>query len=336
MVGKVFKKARRDFMFRYGRRLRQLDHWLTARAAMIIISLLRLLPADKALNFADRVARRIGPRVGRHRVAINNLRLAYPEKSETEIEAIASDMWGNMARLAAEYIFLDALFDYDPKATTPGRVEVRGVEHFHEIAGEEKPHILFTGHLGNFELLPVAAATFGMQITALFRPPNNPYLADYIHSTRRSSMGALLPSSTGASFALASILENGGNIGVLVDQKFSSGLETTFFGRPCQSNPVLGMLARHYDCDVYPARCVRLPGNRFRLEIEDKLILPRNESGSVDVPATTQLLADVVERWVREDPGQWMWFHKRWEISGRRRRRRGQAKDAAGQRQRQS
>jgi KDO2-lipid IV(A) lauroyltransferase len=96
------------------------------------------------------------------------------------------------------------------------------------------------------------------------------------------------------------------------------------------------MLARHYNCDVYPARCVRLPGNRFRLEIEDKLTLPRNESGSVDVPATTQLLADVVERWVREDPGQWMWFHKRWEISGRRRRRRGQSKDAAGQRQRQS
>ncbi|BCG94058.1 lipid A biosynthesis lauroyl acyltransferase [Mesorhizobium sp. 131-2-1] len=328
MVGKVLKKARRDFMFRYGRRLRQMEHWLVARLAMAMISLLRRLPPDRALNFADRVARRIGPRVGRHRVAVNNLRLAYPEKSDAEIEAIALDMWGNMARLAAEYIFLDALFDYDPKATKPGRVEVRGVEHFVEIAGEKKPHILFTGHLGNFELLPVAAATFGMSITALFRPPNNPYLADYIHSTRRSTMGGLLPSSTGASFALAAILENGGNIGVLVDQKFSSGLETNFFGRPCQSNPVVGMLARHYDCDVYPARCVRLPGNRFRLDIEDKLTLPRTEGGSVDVHATTQLLADVVERWVREDPGQWMWFHKRWEMSGRRRSRRGRAQEA--------
>lgn len=331
MVAKAFKKVRRDLAFRYGRRLRQMEHWLVARVAMTIISLLRLLPPDSALNFADRVARRIGPLVGRHRVATSNLRLAYPEKSDAEIEAIALDMWGNMARLAAEYIFLDALFDYDPEATTPGRVEVRGVEHFLEIAGEDKPHILFTGHLGNFELLPVSAATFGMKITALFRPPNNPYLADYIHSTRRSTMGALLPSSTGASFALAAILENGGNIGVLVDQKFTSGLETTFFGRPCQSNPVLGMLARHYDCDVYPARCVRLPGNRFRLDIEDKLTLPRTEGGSVDVPATTQLLADVVERWVREDPGQWMWFHKRWEISGRRRRQRGRETDAARQ-----
>jgi Kdo2-lipid IVA lauroyltransferase/acyltransferase len=317
-----FKKMRRDLAFRHGRRLRQLERWLVARVAMLMISLLRLLPADRALNFADRVARRIGPWVGRHRVAVDNLRTAYPEKSDREIQAIASDMWGNMARLAAEYVFLDALFDYDPVATKPGRVEVRGIDHFIRIAGEGRPHIVFTGHLGNFELLPVAAATFGMNITALFRPPNNPYLAKYILSTRRSSMGSLLPSSTGASFALAAILEKGGNIGVLVDQKFSGGLKTTFFGRPCESNRVLGTLARHYDCDVYPARCVRLPNNRFRLEIEDKLILPRTAAGNVDVHGTTQLLNDVVERWVREDPGQWMWFHKRWEISGRRRKRR--------------
>ncbi|TIV76129.1 MAG: lipid A biosynthesis lauroyl acyltransferase, partial [Mesorhizobium sp.] len=197
MVGNALRKARRDFMFRYGLRLRQMEHWLVARLAMVLLSLLRLLPPDSALNFADRAARRVGPLVGRHRVAVNNLRLAYPQKSDAEIEAIARDMWGNMARLAAEYIFLDALFDFDPDASKPGRVEVRGIEHFVAIAGEKKPHILFTGHLGNFELLPVAAATFGMNITALFRPPNNPYLADYIHSTRRSSMGALLPSAAG-------------------------------------------------------------------------------------------------------------------------------------------
>jgi KDO2-lipid IV(A) lauroyltransferase len=158
-----------------------------------------------------------------------------------------------------------------------------------------------------------------MKITALFRPPNNPYLADYILSTRRSSMGGLLPSANGASFTLAGILEKGGNVGILVDQKFSRGIETVFFGRRCQSNPLLAMLARHYECDVYPARCVRLPDNRFHLEIEEKLTLPRDATGHVDVRATTQVLADVVERWVRQDPGQWMWFHKRWQITGKAR-----------------
>ena len=93
-------------------------------------AVLRLLPADKAINFADRAARRIGPLVGRHRVAIDNLRKAYPEKSEAEIRAIAVDMWGNMARLAAEYVFLDSLFDYDHDGDISGRIEVEGVPHF--------------------------------------------------------------------------------------------------------------------------------------------------------------------------------------------------------------
>jgi KDO2-lipid IV(A) lauroyltransferase len=34
-------------------------------------------------------------------------------------------MWGNMARLAAEYVFLDKLFDYDPDSPEPGLIEVR-------------------------------------------------------------------------------------------------------------------------------------------------------------------------------------------------------------------
>ncbi len=312
---------RRELKFRTALRFRKFRHWLVAKLAIGVMSVLRLLPPDSALNFASRVARRIGPLTGRHKLTLDNLRQAYPEKSEAEIEAIALDMWGNMARLGAEYIFLDKLFDLDPWSDTPGRIEVskESIALFERIAADERPHIIFTGHLGNFELLPVAAATFGMKVTALFRPPNNPYIADYIQSMRSSSMGELMPSLSGASFALASILDQGGNVGVLVDQKFINGLETTFFGRTCQSNPLLGMLSRHYECDVYPTRCVRLPGNRFRLEIEEKLDLPRGPKGNVDVQATTQLVTDVVERWVRDDPGQWMWFHKRWQLSGRRR-----------------
>lgn len=321
MPRKKASKIPSPTMMRIMGRLRQLNYWLIAQVALVVLKLLRLLPVDRALNFADSAARTVGPWFGRHRVAVANLRAAYPEKSDTEIEAIALDMWGNMGRLGAEYIFLDQIFDFDPHAAVPGRIEVSGTENFARIANEDKPHIVFTGHLGNFELLPIAAATFGMKITALFRPPNNPYLAEYIFSTRSSSMGDLLASQRGASFALAGILDRGGNVGVLVDQKFNRGLRTTFFGRECETNPVLAMLARHYDCDVYPAHCIRLPGNRYRLAIEDKLELPRRDDGAVDVQATTQLLNDTVERWIREDPGQWMWFHKRWVLSRGKKRR---------------
>ncbi len=296
--------------------LKQLNYWLVAQLALAVLTVLRLLPPDKALNFADRAARKVGPWVGRHRVALDNLRKAYPEKTEAEIEAIALDMWGNMARLGAEYIFLDQLFDYIPNVHTDGRIEVSGDETFHKLAAEkDRPHVIFTGHLGNFELLPVAGAAFGLAVTAMFRPPNNPYIAEYVFSTRQSKMGGLLASRAGAAFALARILEVGGNIGVLVDQKFQYGIRTQFFGRECETSPLVPKLAKQYDCDVYPARCIRLPGNRFRLILQERLELPRTGDGQVDVAATAQVLTDIVEGWVREDPGQWMWFHKRWNIT---------------------
>lgn len=303
--------------------LKAAEYWLTARIAIALLGLLRLVPPQRALAFADRFARRLGPWFGRHRLAVGNLTRAYPEKSAAEIQAIASDMWGNMARLAVEYVFLDKLFDFDPESERPGRVEVEGRDVFTRLHREKGvPHIIFTAHLGNFEFLPIAAAKFGLAAASLFRPPNNPYIAAHILKTRQAGMGALVPSRAGAALHLARILDEGGNVGVLVDQKFHKGVRTTFFGRPCLTNPLLPKLARHYGCDVYPARCVRLPGGRFRLVIEDRIALPRGADGEIDVAAGAQMLNDVVERWVREDPGQWMWFHKRWALSASRKKRR--------------
>lgn len=291
------------------------NYWLIARGVLGLLAILEKLPADRALNFADWIARKVGPLSGRHRVAVANLRKAFPDKSDAEIEEIASDMWGNMARLVAEYVFIEKLFDYDPKATAPGRIEVVGEERFIEVRGDPRPHIFFTAHLGNFELLPIAASSFDLDVTALFRAPNNPYLAGRLARRRKKAMGSLLASRTGVAFTLARILDGGGNVGMLVDQRFMNGVPTTFFGQRCESSPLLPRLARQFDCDIYPARCIRLPGNRFRLEILEKIALPRTPKGRVDVDAAAQMLNDIVEGWIRETPGQWMWFHKRWKIT---------------------
>ena len=101
-------------------------------------------------------------------------------------------------------------------------------------------------------------------------------------------------------------------VGVLVDQKFRRGTDTQFFNQDVKTNPLLAKLARQFDCTVYPARCIRLPDNRFRLVLEPEVELPRDEAGRIDVTATAQLLNDKVESWVREYPEQWLWYHDRW------------------------
>ena len=126
-------------------------------------------------------------------------------------------------------------------------------------------------------------------------------------------MGQLVPAKTGAAVGLGKALQDGRSVGVLVDQKFHRGRLGTFFGRRVRTNPLLPRLARQFSCTVHPARCVRLPGNRFRLELEDAVDLPVGEDGRIDIDASTQLLNDIVERWVREYPDQWMWMHRRWD-----------------------
>ena len=298
--------------FKYWQKLKIANYWLWAQAVFILLALLRLLPAKAAIRFSAWVARKIGPLSSRHKVATRNLANAYPEKSPQEIEEIALEMWDSMARLLAEYVFLDAIFDFDPDAKEKGLIEVEGEEIFRRLLDEKKPHIFFTAHTGNFELLPICAATFGLNVTALFRPPNNPFIARKVLKARRTNMGHLVPSKAGAAWSLAAVLGQDDNVGMLVDQKFARGVPSTFFNLPVKTNPLLAKLARQYDCDVYPARCIRLPGGRYRLELSEAMELPRDANGQVDIAATAQLLNDTVEGWVHEYPGQWMWFHKRW------------------------
>jgi KDO2-lipid IV(A) lauroyltransferase len=288
--------------------------WLIAQFVFLLLNVLKLFRADTAINFMDRVARWIGPKTRRYKLTLTNLRNAFPEKSDAEIQEIALESWGNMGRLAAEYVFLDRLFDFDPYRAERGRVEVLGIPLFLELRDNPRPFIVFTAHSGNFEMLPVAGSAFGLDVTVLFRPPNNPYMAKKVFEFRKERMGNLVPSHAGSSFALARQLERGGGVGVLVDQKFRKGLKTKFFGQDVQTNPLLAKLVRQFNCEVYPARCIRLPGGRFRLEIEPAVEIPRRADGSVDVNATAQMLNDKVESWVREYPGQWLWYHDRWHI----------------------
>jgi len=295
----------------------KLDHfrqWLIAQVMFGFLNFLKIFPADGAINFIDWLMRKIGPKMKRHKLILANLRNAFPEKSDEEINQIALGSWANMGRLAAEYVFLDRLFDFDPEKSAPGRVEVSGIPIFLDLLENPRPFIVFTGHTGNFELLPVAGAAFGLYVSVLFRPPNNPYVAQKVFDFRSARMGKLVPSHAGSSFALARQLEAEQGVGVLVDQKFGRGLKTEFFGLPVKTNPLLGKLVRQFNCEVYPARCIRLPGNRYRLEIEPKVKLPRDANGNLDMVGTAQLLNDKVESWVREYPEQWLWYHDRWEI----------------------
>ena len=312
-------KLEKHLFFRVLVLIRNIHDWLIAQCVFGVMGFLRLFPANIAINFMENIGRRFGIFLPRTKVARKNLKQAFPEKSDEEIKKILIGMWGCFARTAAEYNYIDRIFDFDPLNPDKGRIEIAGVDVFAQLVADKKPAIFFTAHTGNWEILPVGAAAYGVEVIALFRPPNNKFIARKILSARRTKLGHLIPSKARASWALADILDNNGKIGILIDQYFygRNAIEVDFFGNKAPANPLLARLVRQYNCSVYPTRCIRIPGGRFRLELQPKIEIPYLENNSVDVKKLTQMTNKIVEEWIREYPEQWLWAHNRWHHNRR-------------------
>jgi len=279
----------------------------------VVFGIFRLLGPERASYLGGAAMRGLGPLAPVHKTALANLRAAFPEKAEADIRAIALGAWDNLGRTAAEYAHLDTLFDYDyANPDAAGRVEVSGIEHFIALKDDGKPGLIFSAHLGNWELPAICAARYGLHATAVFRAPNDPAVARAVHEVRSRTMGGLEAARAGAAFAMQGALERGGHLGMLIDQHFTRGVVSLFFGRPVLTNPIMAKFARAFDCPVHGVRVIRKPGLRFKLELTPPLDLPRDENGEIDVKGAMAAMTAVVEGWVRDNPEQWLWMHRRW------------------------
>jgi KDO2-lipid IV(A) lauroyltransferase len=278
----------------------------------LVFAGLRALGAERASDLGGAVMRTVGPLLPAHRTALANIRAAFPDMPDPEVRRIAAGAWENLGRTGAEYAHLGHLFDWDADNPAAGRTEVEGIEHFIALRDDGRPGLIFSAHLGNWELPAICAARYGLAATAVYRAPNNAGARRVIHEVRSGTMGGLAASGPGASFAMREVLEKGGHLGMLIDQHFTRGVAVPFLGRPAFTNPILAMFAKHFECPVHGVRVIRLPGYRFRLELTPPLQLPLKPSGQVDVAAATAMMTAVVDGWVREHPEQWLWMHRRW------------------------
>ena len=288
-----------------------------AAVGALTVSLLRTtrwFDPIKTANLFGRVARLIGPLTREQRIGRANLTAAFPEKSSQEIEAILAGVWDNLGRLGAEFAHLDHIWEHDPAFPEKSRIEIlpRTHELFAQLRLDGKPALIFAGHLGNWELPPVAAVAHGLDAAILFRRPNSASANKIIEELRAVKMGTLIPAGRDAPIKLAEALRNGQHVAILVDQYFSNGVDVTFFGRKTKANPILARLLRQIECPVHGVRIIRLPGHRFRAELSDEVKPVRDASGQIDVQGTMQAITSVIEGWIREYPDQWLWLHRRW------------------------
>lgn len=287
---------------------------VVGRVTVWLLRAVRLIDPDLLSNFFARVMRTLGPWLPEHRLGRANLAAAFPEKSPAEIERILAGVWDNLGRVAGEFARLDQLWDYDRKRPDAGRIlSTPDIDaRFDAMRDDGKPALVFAAHLANWELPALAARGGGLDFAVLYRRPNMPAAADAVVELRAGSMGTLIAGGPDAPFRIASALERGMHVAMLVDQHYGNGPEVTFFGRRCRVNPMLARLARHVDCPIYGTRAVRLPDHRLQVDLTGPIEMPRGADGRIDVAGAMQAITSIVEGWVREHPEQWLWLHRRW------------------------
>jgi KDO2-lipid IV(A) lauroyltransferase len=297
------------------RRFKSVFDAVVGALAIATINIIHWFDRKRTANFSGALMRKVGPMFKEHRLGREQLRAAFPEKSDAEIETILTGVWDNLGRVSVEFAHLDdfGVEGFEPRKADQIIYDLETRARFDRVAKSGKATIAFAAHIANWELPGVAAKLTGLKTAALFRRPNIGTLSDAVIKLRQPLMGELVATSFDAPLKLAHMLEAGIHVGMLADQHYTKGVEVTFFGRRCLANPLVAQLARQTECPIHGIRLVRQPdGNSFWGEFTEAIDPVRDADGRIAIAGTTQKITSVIEGWVREHPEQWLWLHRRW------------------------
>ncbi len=288
-------------------RLRDLAWRAEALGYDTLSFLLRLLPVRAVSAMGGALFRLIGPLSGAHRIASDNLRIAFPELSSAEHARLLREQWDNLGRTLFEFPLTDRL--------TPagGRVEVVGRERLVALARSGEPAVLIGGHFANWEPMAAAIVDAGVPCRVTYRAANNPYIDRRITAARaRYGVELFAPKGQAGSREMMRSLEEGYAVSLMNDQKFNGGLLSPLFGAPAHTAVGPTRLALRFGDRLHPLSCRRLPGARFRVTVHEPILLSRTGSREADLRAGVEQVNAWVERVVRERPAEWFWTHRRW------------------------
>ena len=279
-------------------------YFLEGSFLLLIFILLRILPLGISSFLMGKLSSLIGPRLGVTKKAYNNIKNVMPEKNEKEITKIIKDMWENLGKVAGEYPHLSK---FDPEKNN--KIQIYGKKNLLLVKKTKTPAIFFSGHLANWEILPNIAIKNGVPVLTIFRRPNNPFI-NFLIKYIRSNLPMAPKGKEGAKQLIYS-LKKGRSIGLVIDQKMNDGIKVPFFNKPAMTSDALAQLCLRIKSLVIPVGVERIKNTNFKITFHDPLKITKNGKKKTPLQIMTEVNL-IMEKWIRKNPGQWLWLHRRW------------------------
>jgi KDO2-lipid IV(A) lauroyltransferase len=286
--------------------------WLSFIALRILVLFLYLFDVETNLNTACFLGRLLWKRYHRGRKrALDNLRASFPEKSEQWYRQTGRRSFEHIAMLAIDVLFTPRLVK---KNNWRDYSRFKNVERAKWLMKEGSGMLMVAGHYSNFEIIGYMMGLFGFNVYSIARPLDNKFINKYLYDVRRRA-GQKIIDKKGAAQMMSQISSRGATLCFIVDQDAGrKGIFVDFFGRKASTYKSIALLAISNNIPIGVGYSRRLD-NRFFFEIGvNRIILPDEWADSED-PAEwiTAEYTKAIEKFVRQDPTQYWWLHRRWK-----------------------
>ncbi|MDA8085370.1 MAG: lysophospholipid acyltransferase family protein [Nitrospiraceae bacterium] len=276
---------------------------------LILTFTLALLPFGVARRFGACAGRLLYRLWGsRRRIALENIgeassRGALPDAPPPEEIAI-----GCFENLGVSFVELAKVY-YGFGGGLLGSITCKGDEWIRSRQ-PGRGVIFVTAHAGNWELLALKTGLEFGGIGVVARPLYNPYLNRFLERAR-ARFGNKVIYKKGALRPLLSTLKSGGMAGILMDQAVikEEGRIIEFLGRGAWTTRMPVVLAKRTGAAIHPAFIKRTASGH------EITFCPETDLSGTEEEALRRLNL-TIENFVRENPSQWLWIHRRWKRVG--------------------
>lgn len=247
----------------------------------------------------------------RKRIGRENMARCLPDLPAAQREELLAENYRHYGTLALELLHYFSPMPGHYRAYALRIAVLEGLEHWQKAAARGKGALFISGHFANWEMMVALGGLNGIPILLVTRHLKPEWLHKLIEAGRLSvgCRGVYQPRTLPA---VLKALRHGEAIGFAMDQYMPPpmGSPTPFFGTVVDTLAAVGPLAERTGAAIMPVTQRREPDGLVRIIISPELDLGPDGK---DPERANARLTRAIEDFVRANPSQWLWIHRRFK-----------------------
>jgi len=274
---------------------------------IIFFIIFKIIGLKNASTLGKYIGIKLGPKLRSKMIIKKNLNFCFKNINEEKINSISTEMWSNIGRTFAEYVFLNKF----KKNKNNNLIKINGIEILEKIKNENNPVIFISGHFANFELMAMKINDSGVKLATIYRPLNNIFLNPLMEYLRKKYIcpNQIKKGRSGLRELIYKFKDQN-SIALMVDQRVSEGISVNLFDKPALTTTIPAQMVLRYNCKIVPVEIKRINNIHFEIKINNPVSFEKKDN---KIDEITLKINQILEKMILANPKQWIWPHNRWK-----------------------